>query len=1076
MPLINFHRRVRQAIASAALLLAAGWPATRAGAAPVSAEQALETAYAWANLSPQAMHEAHGQLAGTVTAIEDTLGQTDFYAVDLKPAGYVVISADDTVEPIVAFSTTDTFQAVPGHPLYDMLRTDLPARIAQARALRAGRHPKWGALRAIASRPLVLAPLTANGNGGSSISNISDVRVAPLLKSKWDQLTAYNQPVYNYYTPPFSAGNVNNYYSGCVATMLAQIMRYYQWPQSPVGAASFQITVNHHNQNRALRGGDGNGGSYQWANMPLVATAGMPVEQQQAIGALVADAGVASNMDYESGGSGAYIQSTVLTQVFDYANAAWSQNALSSLDVAMQSNLDAGMPVGIGISGGGEGHAVVVDGYGYNGATLYHHLNMGWSGADNAWYNLPTVVAGGYDFNVVEGALFNIDPLVTGEVISGRIVDVSGNPVPGIPVNITAGSLVYTATTNAEGIYSQKGLASNTRWSITPAAGPRVYTPATLTTTTGRTSPDGGIGDVTGLNFSSTVLVGSVTVQIDSQAAAAGAAWRINGGAWQTSGAVAGGVPIGTGTLTFRGIGDWQAPAPMDAVIEESGTTSVTVNFLPKYALSAIPDNSSHGTVSQDPLPGDMGSYPYGASVTLTATPASGYYFAGWLQNGVPVSSSATYTSTVTSSRSLVANFPPDTLTGSNTQVYVTSNRTSDNLDILAGIDDTVGTPIILSVTQPANGTVAINSNGTLTFTPGSAFHGSTQFSYTIGDGQGGTITRTATITNWFAASAGNYAGLALATDVTNETSGYLKVTVSASGAFTGRLSVAGIAYPLIGVFDQNANYTRTIVRKNLSTLDVSLHLDAAADVSGTISDGVETSSVIADRLTYSAKNKAPQAGKYAALLAGNGSVPGNGYMMVTVAPGGSVTATGRLADGTPVSTGGWLNPDGSLPYYTGAYVTGSAAGSFFGVLTLQPEKSVQCSGTYAWFHPASTTYPTGFAQSGGVTGSTITQSTQGLITQSSAPNTITAQLSGPDIGTPVSETGELLSNGTVIWSAPGAEDLTLTVASTGKVTGSFIDPATGKRTPILGLWLPSQSSGGGYFIGNAPGALTLSQ
>jgi len=1077
MLLNQIRRALRGSVAL--LLLAAGWLglAHHAEAAPVTREQALEIAYAWANLSPQVMHEAHGKLAGTVTIDRDALGQPDFYAVDLKPTGYVVVSADDTVEPIVAFSTTDTFQAVPGHPLYDLLRSDLPSRISRARKLLAGTNGKWKLLRAIANQPLALAPLTGGGGaGGPAVSSVSDVRVAPLLKSKWDQSTIYNLPVYNYYTPPYGPGNVNNFYSGCVATMLAQIMRYYQWPQSPVGTASFQITVSNKNEMRALRGGDGAGGSYQWGNMPLVASAGMPVAQQQAIGALVADAGVASNMDYESDGSGAYIQSTVLTQVFDYANAAYSGNGLGSLDVAMQANLDAGMPVGIGIFGGNEGHAVVVDGYGYDGSTLYHHLNMGWSGADNAWYNLPTVNAGGYDFNVVEGAIFNIDPTITGEVISGRIVDDSGNPVAGIPVSIADGSLVYTATTNAVGIYAQKGLASNTHWTIKPAQGPRIYTPASLTVTTGRSSANGGVGDQTNLNFSSTVLAGSVTVQIDSQAAAAGAEWRVDDGAWQASGAVVGAVPIGTGTISFRGIGDWLAPAPMAAVIDESDTTSVTVNFIPKYALSAAPDDLSHGQIAANPVSGDMGSYPYGTSVTLTATPASGHYFAGWVQNGVPVSTSGTYTSKVVSSRSLVANFPPDTLSGSNTQWYVTSNRTADNIDLLDDLAVTSGTAVILSVTQPADGTVTINPDGSLTFTPNAAYRGSAQFSYTVGDGQGGTLTRTVTVANWFAASAGSYAGLALADNVTNESSGYLKVTVGASGAFTGRLSVAGIAYPFVGVFDQNADYERAIPRRSLSTLEVSLHLDAAADISGTISDGVSTSEIVAERLTFGPLNRAPQAGRYGALLASNQSVPGNGYMLVSVGAGGGVVAVGRLADGTPVSTGGWLNADGSVPYYTGAYLSGTGSGSFFGVMAFQPGSSVQCTGTYAWFNPGSGSYPAGFAESGGVTGSIIIPPSQGVHDQVVSPEAISAQLSGADIGNPISESGELFSNGTVVWSAPGAEDLTLRIGVTGGVTGSFIDPASGKRVAVLGIWLPDLSAGGGFFIGDSPGGLALSQ
>ena len=53
-------------------------------------------------------------------------------------------------------------------------------------------------------------------------------------------------------------------------------------------------------------------------------------------------------------------------------------------------NLDAGYPVLFGITGAG-GHAIVCDGYGYNPSTMYHHLNMGWSGNDDAWYNLPTI-------------------------------------------------------------------------------------------------------------------------------------------------------------------------------------------------------------------------------------------------------------------------------------------------------------------------------------------------------------------------------------------------------------------------------------------------------------------------------------------------------------------------------------------------------------------------------------------------------------------------------------------------------------------------------------------------------------
>ena len=55
------------------------------------------------------------------------------------------------------------------------------------------------------------------------ISSVSDVRVEPLVQSKWSQGKVGNQNCYNYYTP-------NHYVCGCVATAGAQIMRYFCYP------------------------------------------------------------------------------------------------------------------------------------------------------------------------------------------------------------------------------------------------------------------------------------------------------------------------------------------------------------------------------------------------------------------------------------------------------------------------------------------------------------------------------------------------------------------------------------------------------------------------------------------------------------------------------------------------------------------------------------------------------------------------------------------------------------------------------------------------------------------------------
>jgi hypothetical protein len=75
------------------------------------------------------------------------------------------------------------------------------------------------------------------------------------------------------------------------------------------------------------------------------------------------------------------------------------------------------------------GHAVLCDGYGYNYSTLYHHLNMGWNGIDDAWYNLPVIDAD-TGFNAITSCLYNIYTSGSGEIISGRVFDSEDNPVP----------------------------------------------------------------------------------------------------------------------------------------------------------------------------------------------------------------------------------------------------------------------------------------------------------------------------------------------------------------------------------------------------------------------------------------------------------------------------------------------------------------------------------------------------------------------------------------------------------------------------------------------------------------------
>ena len=82
-----------------------------------------------------------------------------------------------------------------------------------------------------------------------------------------------------------------------------------------------------------------------------------------------------------------------------------------------------------------------------------------------------------------------------------------------------------------------------------------------------------------------------------------------------------------------------------------------TENPLPMYTVSVIPKPQEGGTVR------GAGSYQEGQTCIVSATPATGYTFVNWTEDAVELSTNASYTFTVTSDRTLVANFAPMTYT-----------------------------------------------------------------------------------------------------------------------------------------------------------------------------------------------------------------------------------------------------------------------------------------------------------------------------------------------------------------------------------------------------------------------------
>lgn len=182
---------------------------------------------------------------------------------DAQGKGFVVVAGDDDMGDVLAYSTEgtlDTLQANPGVKLlleayrqtYDVLKE---GRVMVQRKARSGLFSKT---------------------------------VSPLLKSKWGQ------------SHPFNA-QTGYPYSGCVATAVAQMMYYYQWPAQGSGKNEYRVTYYN-----TMKSADFSQSHYDWANMlpdynyPVSATK----EQEDAVALLMNDVGVASFMQYTPASSG----------------------------------------------------------------------------------------------------------------------------------------------------------------------------------------------------------------------------------------------------------------------------------------------------------------------------------------------------------------------------------------------------------------------------------------------------------------------------------------------------------------------------------------------------------------------------------------------------------------------------------------------------------------------------------------------------------------------------------------------------------------------------------------------------
>lgn len=353
------------------LLLALGYSPLQAKR--ITQWQAQQQAYSfWGKQMPQKA-KAKSRTATTASTSDA------YYVFNNDAGGFVIIAGDDAVTPVLGYTSTGSFDA---ENLPDGLKDLLKSYERQIAAL-----------------------------GDNYVANQTATRAAftgekLLNTAEWNQMAPFNK-----YTP-------NNYVTGCVATAGAIVMKHHGYPAKGTGSHSYtwngqKLTANFEHD-------------YDWANMPTKYT-GDNDEAFEGVARLMAELGVAVEMQYAKGESGATMEDlvTALQKYFGYSKYA-RLLAIADLGAGvwngrLRAEIDANRPILYSaVDSNVGGHSFVIDGY----KDESFSVNWGWGGYCDGFYRIGALnpEAGGKplgdQYNLSQSAVFSLQPSDGKEVIS----------------------------------------------------------------------------------------------------------------------------------------------------------------------------------------------------------------------------------------------------------------------------------------------------------------------------------------------------------------------------------------------------------------------------------------------------------------------------------------------------------------------------------------------------------------------------------------------------------------------------------------------------------------------------------
>lgn len=352
-------------------------------------------------------------------------GTTVYHVFNYEGGGFVVVSASDAVTPILAQSDNGFIDENITNPAvkywFESYSKEIEY-IIKSNPDNTETLKEWNSI-----------------TGKSSEGSVFDA--GPLLTTEWDQ-----GEWYNYYCPVDTRGPGGHVDAGCTATAMAQIMKYYNFPEKGFLSHSYEIpdygvqTVNFGET------------TYNWGAMGKTANS----TNYHEIAKLIYHAGVSDEMVYNITGSGAPTQNVpwALTTYFNYDPKLIKHLKLADYTVSnwkelLKTELHSSRPVLYVGYGSVTGHSWVCDGW-RSGDDMFH-MNWGWSGKENGWFRIGELNTniGGYnrDNEIVTGIKPGNPNLVV------RITNLKPNQLIACNSSVTVDCSVLKGTVNAVNIY-----------------------------------------------------------------------------------------------------------------------------------------------------------------------------------------------------------------------------------------------------------------------------------------------------------------------------------------------------------------------------------------------------------------------------------------------------------------------------------------------------------------------------------------------------------------------------------------------------------------------------------------------